>query len=128
MDGSSAPKAAASHTHVASDIVSGPYQSWGGDLENMPKRSEDFSNVWSTDGGAKPKVASGTRKISLAIADNSYSGCLAGPTQVTLTTSWQRFNVTPETRAPADAAALDRKLKTVTLIKNIALGHHDSLD
>jgi hypothetical protein len=37
------------------------------------------------------KVASGTRKVSLAIVDNGYASYLAGPTQVTLTTSWQRF-------------------------------------
>jgi hypothetical protein len=40
------------------------------------------------------KVASGTRKVSLAIVDNDYASYLAGPTQVTLTTSWQRFKIT----------------------------------
>ncbi len=30
----------------------GPYQTVGGDVENMLKRSEDFSTVWSTDGGS----------------------------------------------------------------------------
>lgn len=40
------------------------------------------------------RVASGTRKISLAIVNNAYAAYLAGPTQVTLTTSWQRFKVT----------------------------------
>jgi hypothetical protein len=39
-------------------------------------------------------VASGTRKISLAIVDNPYAVYLAGPTQITLTTSWQRFKIT----------------------------------
>lgn len=40
------------------------------------------------------RVASGTRKISLAIVNNAYATYLAGPTQVTLTTSWQRFKIT----------------------------------
>jgi hypothetical protein len=37
------------------------------------------------------KVASGTLKVSLAIVDNAYANYLAGPTQITLTTAWQRF-------------------------------------
>lgn len=40
------------------------------------------------------KVASGTRKVSIAIVDNAYASYLAGPTQITLTTSWQRFKIT----------------------------------
>jgi len=40
------------------------------------------------------RVASDTRKISLAIVNNAYAAYLAGPTQVTLTTSWQRFKIT----------------------------------
>jgi hypothetical protein len=40
------------------------------------------------------RVPSGTRKISLAIVNNAYAAYLAGPTQVTLTTSWQRFKIT----------------------------------
>jgi hypothetical protein len=40
------------------------------------------------------RVASGTRKVSLAIVNNAYAAYLAGPTQVTLTTSWQRFKIT----------------------------------
>lgn len=40
------------------------------------------------------RVASGTRKVSLAIVNNAYAAYLAGPTQVTLTTSWQRFEIT----------------------------------
>jgi hypothetical protein len=40
------------------------------------------------------RVASGTRKISLAIVNNAYAAYLAGPTQVALTTSWQRFKIT----------------------------------
>jgi len=40
------------------------------------------------------KVASGTRKVSLAIVNNAYGAYLAGPTQVTLTTAWQRFKIT----------------------------------
>jgi len=39
------------------------------------------------------RVPSGTRKISLAIVDNAYATYLAGPTQITLTTSWQRFKI-----------------------------------
>ena len=39
------------------------------------------------------KVASGTRKVSLAIVDNAYATYLAGPTQVTLTTAWLRFKI-----------------------------------
>jgi len=51
------------------------------------------------DGGAYTfyvwaKVASGTRKVSLAIVNNAYGAYLAGPTQVTLTTAWQRFKIT----------------------------------
>jgi hypothetical protein len=40
------------------------------------------------------RVASGTRKVSLAIVDNPYAAYLAGPAQITLTTSWQRFKIT----------------------------------
>jgi hypothetical protein len=40
------------------------------------------------------RVASGTRKVSIAIVDNPYATYLAGPTQITLTTSWQRFKIT----------------------------------
>lgn len=39
------------------------------------------------------KVGSGTRKVSLAIVNNAYGAYLAGPTQITLTTSWQRFKI-----------------------------------
>jgi hypothetical protein len=52
-----------------------------------------------TDGGTYTfylwaKTASGTRKVSLAIVNNAYAAYLAGPTQITLTTSWQRFGIT----------------------------------
>jgi hypothetical protein len=40
------------------------------------------------------KVASGTKQVSIAIVDNTYAGYLAGPTNVTLTTAWQRFKIT----------------------------------
>jgi hypothetical protein len=40
------------------------------------------------------RVASGTRKVSFAIVNNAYTAYLAGPTQVTLTNSWQRFKIT----------------------------------
>lgn len=40
------------------------------------------------------RVPSGTRKASLAIVNNAYAASVAGPTQVTLTTSWQRFKMT----------------------------------
>ena len=40
------------------------------------------------------RVPSGTRKVSLAIVNNAYSAYLAGPTQITLTTAWQRFKIT----------------------------------
>jgi hypothetical protein len=40
------------------------------------------------------RVASGTRKVSIAIGDYAYAAYLAGPTQITLTTSWQRFKIT----------------------------------
>jgi hypothetical protein len=40
------------------------------------------------------KVASGTRKVSLALVNNAYGAYLAGPTQITLTTAWQRFRIT----------------------------------
>jgi hypothetical protein len=51
-----------------------------------------------TDGGIYTfyiwaRVAFGTRKISLAVVNNAYASYLAGPTQVTLTTSWQRFRI-----------------------------------
>jgi hypothetical protein len=39
------------------------------------------------------RVASGARKVSLAIVDTPYATYLAGPTQITLTTSWQRFKI-----------------------------------
>ncbi len=52
-----------------------------------------------TDGGTYTfyvwaRVPSGTRKVSLAIVNNAYAAYLAGPTQVMLTTSWQRFKIT----------------------------------
>jgi hypothetical protein len=40
------------------------------------------------------RVASGTRKVSIAIVDNGYAAYLAGPTEITLTTAWQRFKIT----------------------------------
>jgi len=40
------------------------------------------------------RVESGTRKVSIAIVDNPYAAYLAGPTQVTLATAWQRFKIT----------------------------------
>ncbi|MBI4903376.1 MAG: carbohydrate binding domain-containing protein [Acidobacteria bacterium] len=40
------------------------------------------------------KVASGTRTASLAMVNNAYGAYLAGPTQVTITTAWQRFKIT----------------------------------
>jgi hypothetical protein len=40
------------------------------------------------------RVASGTRKVSIASVDNPYAAYLAGPTQIALTTSWQRFTIT----------------------------------
>ena len=40
------------------------------------------------------RVASGTKLVSLAIVNNAYGAYLAGPTQVTITTSWQRFRIT----------------------------------
>ena len=32
--------------------------------------------------------------MSIAIVNNAYGAYLAGPTQVTLTTAWQRFKIT----------------------------------
>ena len=51
-----------------------------------------------TDGGTYTfyvwaRVPSGARKVSLAIVNNAYSAYLAGPTQTTLTTSWQRLKI-----------------------------------
>ena len=40
------------------------------------------------------KVASGTKRVSIAIVDNACAGYLADPTSITLTTAWQRFTVT----------------------------------
>ena len=40
------------------------------------------------------RVASGTKLASIAIVNNAYGAYLAGPTQITITTSWQRFKVT----------------------------------
>lgn len=40
------------------------------------------------------KVASGTRKVSLAVVDNAYATYLAGPTQITITNTWLRFKIT----------------------------------
>jgi hypothetical protein len=40
------------------------------------------------------RVPSGARKVSIAIVDNAYATYLAGPTQVTLTTAWQRLRIT----------------------------------
>jgi hypothetical protein len=46
------------------------------------------------DGGTYTFYISGTRRVSIAIVDNPYAAYLAGPTQVTLTTVWQRFKIT----------------------------------
>ncbi|HWQ53034.1 MAG TPA: hypothetical protein VN442_05075 [Bryobacteraceae bacterium] len=40
------------------------------------------------------RVASGTKNVSIAIVNNAYGACLAGPTQITLTATWQRFKIT----------------------------------
>jgi hypothetical protein len=40
------------------------------------------------------RVPSDTRNVSVAIVNNAYAAYLAGPTQVTLTTSWQRLKIT----------------------------------
>jgi hypothetical protein len=40
------------------------------------------------------KVPSGTNQVSTAIVDNAYTAYLAGPTSITLTSSWQRFKIT----------------------------------
>jgi len=40
------------------------------------------------------RVASGTKQVSLAIVNNAYGAYLAGPTSITLTTTWQRFKIT----------------------------------
>ena len=40
------------------------------------------------------KVASGTRKVSLAIVNNAYGAYLTGPSQITVTAAWQRFRIT----------------------------------
>ncbi|MGQ9635332.1 MAG: phage head spike fiber domain-containing protein, partial [Bryobacteraceae bacterium] len=40
------------------------------------------------------RIPSGTRMVSIAIVDNAYATYLAGPTKITLTTSWQRFKIT----------------------------------
>jgi hypothetical protein len=40
------------------------------------------------------KVPSGTKQVSIAIVDNAYAAYLAGPTSISLTTSWQRFKIT----------------------------------
>ncbi len=127
--------------HFTGSIDCGPHQTIGGPLENMAKRSEDFSSAtWDKNGGSCSvtsnsiiapdgnqtadvvtavtdtpviqqqiagladggtytfyiwaRVASGTRKVSVAIVNNAYAAYLDGPTQVTLTTSWQRFRIT----------------------------------
>jgi hypothetical protein len=59
----------------------------------------DVSRAGLLDGGTYTfyiwaRGPSGTRKISLAIVNNAYAAYLAGPTQVTLTTSWQRLKIT----------------------------------
>jgi hypothetical protein len=40
------------------------------------------------------KVASGTKNVSIAIVNSAYGAYLAGPAQVTLTATWQRFKIT----------------------------------
>ena len=40
------------------------------------------------------RVNTGTKTASIAIVNNAYGAYLAGPMQVTLTTSWQRFKIT----------------------------------
>lgn len=52
----------------------------------LVSRSQYPYQIWA-------KVASGTRKVSLAALVNAYATCLAGPTPITLTTSWQRFKI-----------------------------------
>ena len=40
------------------------------------------------------RIPSSTRKVSLTLFNKAYAAYLAGPTQITLTTSWQRFKIT----------------------------------
>jgi len=40
------------------------------------------------------RIPSSTRKVSLTLFNKAYAAYLAGPTQLTLTTSWQRFKIT----------------------------------
>ncbi|MCL4486935.1 MAG: phage tail repeat domain-containing protein [Chloroflexi bacterium] len=40
------------------------------------------------------RVNTGTKTASIAIVNNAYGAYLAGPTQITLTSSWQRFKIT----------------------------------
>ncbi|MBE7542280.1 MAG: hypothetical protein M9913_17190 [Bryobacteraceae bacterium] len=51
------------------------------------------------------RVPSGTRKVSLTIVNSAYAAYLAGPTQVTLTNSWQRLKIT-ETLASGQTGLL----------------------
>jgi hypothetical protein len=44
------------------------------------------------------RVVSGTKNVSIAIVNNAYSAYLAFPTQVTRTTTWQRFRITDTVR------------------------------
>jgi len=40
------------------------------------------------------RVNTGTKKVSIAIVNNAYGAYLAGPMQVMLTSTWQRFKIT----------------------------------
>jgi hypothetical protein len=66
-------------------------------VSNTPVIQQQIAGL--ADGGAYTfymwaRVPSGTRKVSIAIVDNPYATYLAGPEQITLSTSWQRFKIT----------------------------------
>jgi hypothetical protein len=81
-----------------------------------PKIQQQIAGL--TDGGTYTfyvwaKVASGTRKASLAIVDKAYAAYLAGPTQVTLVEQIVLQYPDEETRAlMAQQRALKKQLRT----------------
>jgi hypothetical protein len=86
---------------VTTNLVPAPDGNQSGDIitasTGTPVLQQNVAGL--LDGGTytfyiRARVASGTRKVSIAIVDNGYAAYLAGPTQITLTSSWQRFKIT----------------------------------
>ncbi len=86
---------------VTTNLVPAPDGNQTGDIitasTGTPVLQQNVAGL--VDGGAYTfyiwaRVNTGTKTASIAIVNNAYGAYLAGPTQVTLTSFWQRFKIT----------------------------------